>query len=79
MPLSSSIFPASFHIEVLAIPQEFHEHDTVTDGEPYWARVIDLAEENAFHALCDAIEDRCRSKDARGARSTSAGDGIKRL
>jgi len=55
----------AFYFEVLAMPQEFHEDGTVTDEEPYWARVtaiIDLFDD-LTDALCVAIDDQCWSED----------------
>jgi len=55
----------TFYIEILAMPQGFHEDGTVTDEEPYWARVtaiIDLFDD-LTDALCVAIDDQCWSED----------------
>jgi hypothetical protein len=59
----------SLDIEILAIPREFHEDGTVADGEPYWVMLNNIAHEDVFpelsgEAICDAIDDRCKSEDA---------------
>jgi len=63
------IASTSLHIEILAIPREFREDDTIADGEPYWAMLNDLTldyvlPELFWEAIYDAIDDRCKSEDA---------------
>jgi hypothetical protein len=67
-PLVVAYPRTSLQIEILAIPQEFHEDGTVTEGEPHWVAPREMLEDGVLPepgmlALLDAIDARCMAED----------------
>jgi hypothetical protein len=64
-------------LEILAMPREFHEDGTVTDKAPYWVEANEILDDDLFpdltDALCDAIDDRCKSEDEERRREHKTG------
>jgi hypothetical protein len=42
-----------YHIEILAVPEEYDDDDQPMEGKPYWVRLDDLTHEDVVpHQLC---------------------------
>jgi len=71
-----------YHLEILALPQEYHDDGSVTFGEPYWVEMPDLLGDDvlpheAWDPVMDAIDEKCKAEDAarRLAAVKPAGNG----
>ena len=59
----------AYHLEVQAVPQEYHDDGTMTLGEPHWVKMEDITRgdvlpHEAWNAVDDAIDEKCKAEDA---------------
>ena len=65
---------SSYHLEVLAIPEEFHDDGTVTEGTPHWERLGDIIADDVlphemWDAVIDAVDEQCKAEDMQRRRA----------
>jgi len=70
-----------YHLEILAVPQEYHDGGPMTFGEPHWVEMPDLLcdevlPHEAWDPVFGAIDEKCKIEDA--ARRLAAADPAKR-
>jgi hypothetical protein len=59
----------SYQLEILAVPQEYHDDGPVTEGTPYWITLGDVTASDVlpnemWDAVLDAIDEKCKTEDA---------------
>lgn len=59
-----------YHLEIQAVPQEYHDEGPMTLGEPYWVEMPDLLGDDVlphevWEPVIDAINEKCKAEDAR--------------
>jgi hypothetical protein len=64
---------SSWHIDLLAVPQEQDEDGNFVDLEPYWMRLEELTRDDiipteVWDTLLDAVDDKCKAEDAERRR-----------
>jgi hypothetical protein len=68
---------SSWHIELLAVPQEQDEDGNFVDLEPYWMRLEELTRDDiipteVWDAVLDAVDDKSRAEDVERRRMAAA-------
>ncbi len=61
---------ASYHVEVEAVPQEYHDDGTVTEGTRQWVKMKDLIEDGVlphevWDVLLNEIDQQCKVEDTK--------------
>jgi hypothetical protein len=62
-----------YHIELAAVPQEYHDDGTMTEGEPEWFHAEDITHDGVlpdkvWNAVLDAVDEKCKAEDAERRR-----------
>ena len=63
-----------YHIELQAVPEEYDDDGTMTFGTPRWIEMTDLTEDDvlpheAWDAVIDAVDEKCKAEDAKRRRA----------
>jgi hypothetical protein len=58
----------AYHLELLAVSEEFHDDGTMTLGKPHWVEMGDVIKDDVmphevWDAVYDAIEKKCKAED----------------
>lgn len=66
-----------YHIELQAVSEEHHDDGTMTFGTPCWIEMTDLTEDDvlpheAWDAVIDAVDEKCKAEDAERRRMATA-------
>ena len=65
----SVVDQCSYSLHLQAVPEEFHDDGTITEGKPHWVRMEDIIRDDVvsremWDVVLDAIEEKSKAEDA---------------